>query len=66
MYVQVSKKEVTEFNSELIPRLLELEWVGEGEFQCLSQKVFLKGSKNPKFLTIRQPSTPIVHPVHSE
>ena len=58
----VTREEVTNFTqpeSDLIPRLLESEWTGKGEPQKLLQKVVLGGSKDSKFLTIRQPPIPI-------
>ena len=42
---------------DLDPRLLRLEWVGEGEPQRLIQKVVLRGSEDSKFLTICYPPT---------
>ena len=59
---QVSRQEVTNFTppeNDLIPHLLEIEWTGEGKPQRLSQKVVLGGTKDSKFLTIRQPTIPI-------
>ena len=60
---QLSRKEVTRFvppESELMPRLLGLKWVGEGDKpQSMEQKVVLKGSEDTKFLTIYQPPIPI-------
>ena len=55
---QVTRKEVTEFKDEVIPRLLRLKWVGEGEPQDLLQKVVLKGSEGSKFLMVCQPIAP--------
>ena len=56
-------KSVTNFtsSSDLNPRHMRLDWLGEGEPQTLIQKVILKGSEDTKFLTICQPPTPIGH-----
>ena len=58
---QVFRKDVTNFtsSSDLNPRLLRLEWVGNGEPQSLMQRVVLKGSEEIKFLTICLPTDPI-------
>lgn len=45
--------------SDLSPRLLQLDWYGEGEPQHLVEKVFLKGSVDNKFLTIYHPPVTI-------